>query len=83
MTNTATFDANKALCTTGGCSFQGSVCAASQLIRKADDAMQFTKWIQSDEVEPGSLEKLHFAVFGLGDRSYEKFCSMGHLFHKR
>ena len=48
-----------------------------------DDAMQFTKWIQSDEVEPDSLEKLHFAVFGLGDRSYEKFCSMGHLFHKR
>ena len=48
-----------------------------------DDAMQFTKWIQSGEVEPDSLDRLHFAVFGLGDRSYEKFCSMGHLFHQR
>jgi sulfite reductase alpha subunit-like flavoprotein len=48
-----------------------------------DDAMGFTKWLQSDEVEPGALDKLHYAVFGLGDRSYEKFCSMGHLFHKK
>ena len=48
-----------------------------------DDALQFTKWLQSDEVEAGSLDKLHYAVFGLGDRSYEKFCEMGHVFHKR
>ena len=48
-----------------------------------DDALQFTKWLQSDEVEVGRLSDLRYAVFGLGDRSYEKFCEMGHVFHRR
>ena len=48
-----------------------------------DDALAFTKWLRREDAPADSLAELHYAVFGLGDRSYEKYCAMGHEFHER
>ena len=42
-----------------------------------DDALAFTKWLRREDAPADSLAELHYAVFGLGDRSYEKYCAMG------
>ena len=49
----------------------------------ADDAIQFVKWLKHDGREPDCMKDCSYSVFGLGDRSYEKFCAMGHLLHNR
>lgn len=44
------------------------VVASSYNGRPTDDAQRFVDWVQN--LEPGSLDGLSFAVLGVGDRSY-------------
>ena len=47
-----------------------------------DNAQEFYDWLK-DEAEPNSLENLNYVVFGLGNKTYEKYNSMGTYFDKR
>jgi NADPH-ferrihemoprotein reductase len=48
-----------------------------------DDAIQFHKWLKADEHADDLLKSVNFAVYGLGDRSYEQFCVMGRFLNTR
>lgn len=43
-----------------------------------DDALAFYDYVKS--LEPGSLANLSFAIFALGDTSYDEFCKCGRDF---
>jgi len=42
-----------------------------------DNAVDFFKWLKSDDVRPGILSGVHFTVMGLGNRQYANFNSCG------
>jgi len=44
-----------------------------------DSSVNFVKWLKASKIENDKLERLRFAVFGLGDSSYKYFNSMGKL----
>lgn len=48
-----------------------------------DNAANFYEWIMSKDLEEGIMEKVEYAVFGLGNRQYEHFCVIGKRVSKR
>eukprot|EP01052_Picozoa_sp_SAG31_P002406 SAG31_NODE_85_length_26982_cov_19.325485_6_plen_271_part_00 len=48
-----------------------------------DDAVKFKKWLDFEGHGADMLPQLNYLVFGLGDRTYEQFCAMGHFYHDR
>lgn len=49
-----------------------------------DNAQDFFTWLEDKDSElPENCEDLKFAVFGLGDRQYEHYNSMGRTFQRR
>jgi NADPH-ferrihemoprotein reductase len=49
-----------------------------------DNAISFAKWVknESGEVADNVLSKVHFAVFGLGNKQYEQYNLMGKTTNK-
>jgi len=48
-----------------------------------DNARGFYDYLGSKDREPGELSGVKYAVFGLGNRQYEEYNSMGRFFDKR
>eukprot|EP00656_Telonema_subtile_P005559 TRINITY_DN12521_c0_g1_i1.p1 TRINITY_DN12521_c0_g1~~TRINITY_DN12521_c0_g1_i1.p1 ORF type:complete len:622 (-),score=223.27 TRINITY_DN12521_c0_g1_i1:70-1935(-) len=48
-----------------------------------DNAKAFYEWLKEPERESGELSKLQFSVFGLGNKQYEEYNSMGRFFNTR
>jgi len=48
-----------------------------------DNARSFYEYLDSKDRAPDELKGLKFAVFGLGNRQYEQYNSMGRFFDKR
>lgn len=48
-----------------------------------DNARQFDDWITEDSRSPDELKGVKFTVFGLGNKTYEKYNYMGRKFDKR
>lgn len=42
-----------------------------------DNAKSFMEWLADSSRSANELENTHYAVFGLGNRSYDHFCAMG------
>lgn len=45
-----------------------------------DNAIRFVNWLKDKDLAPGVLTNLNYAVFGLGDKAYPKFCETGKVF---
>lgn len=48
-----------------------------------DNAVEFFNWLMSEDRDTESMKPLDFAVFGLGNRQYEHFCTIGKKVDKR
>jgi len=48
-----------------------------------DNARQFDEWITDESRSPEELKGVKFTVFGLGNKTYEKYNYMGRKFDKR
>ncbi|KAI9029394.1 hypothetical protein DFJ74DRAFT_658395 [Hyaloraphidium curvatum] len=59
------------------------VCATTGQGEEPDSMKAFWKFLLRKSLPPGSLARTSFAVFGLGDSSYPRFCFPAKKLHKR
>ncbi|RKP08332.1 hypothetical protein THASP1DRAFT_15816 [Thamnocephalis sphaerospora] len=59
------------------------VCSTTGQGEEPDNMKKFWRFLMRKDLPKGALAQLRFAVFGLGDSSYEKFNYPGKKLHKR